>query len=100
MYISSNDFHIGINDLAIDTGGRNLPLVVFLLIQNRKNLSPCTFSSWGSLIILSRFSCLGAATAAKHIHRENENKGRGVFIQTLEHLGYLFFFFLFLFCFF
>lgn len=82
MYISSNDFHIGINGMAIDTGGRNRLLVVSPLIQNRNNLSPLTFSSsLGSLIIFSSFNHIGTATAVKHIHREKENKGLGVLIQ-------------------
>ena len=76
MYISSNDFHIGINDITIDTGGRNRSLVVFLLIQTRNNLSPLTFfSSWSSLITFCSFNHIGTAPAAKHIRRQKENKG-------------------------
>jgi hypothetical protein len=64
VYTSSNYFHIGINGTDIGTGGINHPLLVFVLIQNRNNLSPFTFSS--SLISFPSFPHIGATTAAKH----------------------------------
>lgn len=79
MYSSSNYFHIGINGTDIDTGGGNGPLLVFLLIQNRNNPSPSTFSfsSLGFLISSSSFPQTAAAAAAKHTLTRAHPQGKG-----------------------